>query len=74
VGAEVKPHCSVSHSADQARKAGRNLLRAIHQLQRSVAACQACPLKTGCLQQAFNTEIDALIAEINEEWAANGRG
>jgi hypothetical protein len=74
VGAEVKPHCSLSHSADQARKAGRNMLRAIRQLQRSAAACQACPLKTGCLQQAFNTEIDTLIAEINEEWAANGRG
>lgn len=74
MGAEVKPHCTVSHSADQACKAGRNMLRAIRQLQRSAAACQTCPLKTGCLQQAFNTEIDALIAEINEEWAANGRG
>lgn len=74
MGAEVKPHCTVSHSTDQARKAGVNLLRAIHQLQRSAAACQACPLKTGCPQQTFNTEIDALIAEINEAWAANGRG
>lgn len=70
----MKPHCPLSHYADQARKAGVNLLRAIRQLQRSTAGCQACPLKAGCcLRGAFNAEIDALIAEIDEEWAANGR-
>ena len=70
----MKPHCPLSHYAEQARKAGVNLLRAMRQLQRSAAACPACPRQAGCcLREVFNAEIDELIAEINEEWAADGR-
>ena len=65
----MKPHCPLARYADQARKAGVNMLRAIHQLRRSVVACQACPLQANCTQRAaFNAEVDALIAEINEQW------
>jgi hypothetical protein len=48
------------------------MLRATHQLRRSVTACQACSLKVSCAQRmAFNAEIDALIAEINEQWQSS---
>lgn len=44
------------------------MLRATHQLRRSLTSCQACSLKASCNQRmAFNAEIDALIAEINEQ-------
>jgi hypothetical protein len=65
----VKPHCPVLQSAEQVRKSGDNLLLAMRRLRRSLNACQACPLQNDCsFLLSFNTQVDAVIAEINEEW------
>jgi hypothetical protein len=48
------------------------MLRATHQLRRSVVVCRNCPLQEKCSQRAaFNAEIDALIADIDEQWQSS---
>jgi hypothetical protein len=65
----MKPHCPVSQSAEQVRKSGDNLLRAIRRMRRSLIACQTCPQQNECnFRQDFNNQVDALIGELNEEW------
>ena len=65
----MKPHCPVIQSAEQVRKSGDNLLRAMRHFRRSLVSCQTCPVKKDCtFLLDFNTTVDALITEINEQW------
>jgi hypothetical protein len=65
----MKSHCPVLQSAEQVRKSGDNLLRSMRRLRRSLNACQACPQQNECsFRLSFNTQVDAVIAELNEEW------
>lgn len=65
----MKPNCPVLHSAEQVRKSGDNLLRSMRRLRRALNACQACSQQNKCsFRLGFNAQVDAVIAEINEDW------
>jgi hypothetical protein len=61
--------CPVLKDTQRVVHSGEELLRALRRLRRDLLACQDCPSLDGCpLRAEFNLTIDALVAEINEEW------
>jgi hypothetical protein len=47
----------------------REMVKAIRQLRRDLAACQRCPFQDDCqVLRSFNAHVQSAIDEITEEW------
>jgi len=61
--------CPVEKHANAVLRAGRESLRAMRRLRRSLLNCMACPVYDQCeFLEQFNQQVDAVISELAETW------
>jgi hypothetical protein len=61
--------CPLEKHANSIIRSGRQIVYTMHRLRRSMRRCASCPANPSCdFREQFNQQVDAVIAEINEEW------
>lgn len=62
-------HCLVIQQTKKVLRSGEETKRALRHLRQSLLNCETCTLYEKCeLRERFNSQVDIVIAEINEEW------
>lgn len=61
--------CPVEKHANAVLRSGRETIRAMRRLRRSLLNCSACPVYDQCeFLEQFNQQVDAVISELTETW------
>ncbi|RPI81982.1 MAG: hypothetical protein EHM41_19525 [Chloroflexi bacterium] len=61
--------CPLRRETEHALQMGRNMLKALRKIHRSLKACKECPAGDDCeLKQSFSDQVNEAISEISGEW------
>jgi hypothetical protein len=62
-------HCPVKQYANNVTRSGKETLRGLRLLRKSLMNCEICSAFGQCqLREHFNMQVDQVIAQIVEEW------
>jgi hypothetical protein len=69
----ARSDCPVKETAEETVKLSNDLARSMRKLRRMLRECAKCGDADGCmLLQAWNSQVEAAVAEINQEWGMVG--
>ncbi len=61
--------CPLESEMNSAIEIGQKFTKVMRRLRRKIDDCKNCPMVDDCkIRERFNTEVDSIITELNEEW------